>query len=240
MSFLVTGCGRSGSMFTARLFNELGVRTSHEEFFTAYTPLSTVGTFKAWLRQTSTIGEVSGLAGAYVACDLGHIARAHLVRNPVAVIASLVGLQDLHPQSHNLANIKYNFRHIPQMSRDDSPVVLAMKYWLYWNRRVRVAGHKAYRVEQISDGQGEYAIQMLRDLGVEMGRNECQDALVKLGKRYNGGRRDVKISWRTLPGAAGLKDGIAAEAMAYGYTMADLETYCVLGDNCPHCGLEGS
>lgn len=225
-------------MFLARLFNELGVRTSHEEFFTAYTPLSSVFTFGQWLERTRTIGEVSGLAAPWLA-SVASVQRALLIRNPVAVIASLMGLRDLHPESHPLANIKYNFRHLPMMSRDDDPIILAMKYWLHWNRLAsrEDPSLKMYRVEQVSKDQGQHALRMLLEIGVDCCREDCKDVLAKLGTHYNGGPRDPSISWRTLPKGE-LKDAIATDALVYGYTMDDLESYCPLGEDCPHCGPE--
>lgn len=246
MSFLITGCGRSGTMFTARLFNELGVRTSHEEFFTAYTPLSAVAKFGGWLERTRTMGEVSGLAAPWVSSLLamprgvpGHgLVVAILVRNPVAVIASLMGLKDYSLQSRPLANIKFNFRHLDAMSHDDEPLTLAMKYWLWWNHlaREQAPGTLVYRVEEIHKDQGQYAIKMLRGLGVPTEHEACEEVLEKLGTRLNGGPRDPSVSWRTLPKGE-LKDAILAAALTYGYTLDDLESYCPLGDGCPHCGL---
>lgn len=225
MSFIVTGCGRSGTMFLARLFNMLGVRTSHEEFFTAYTPPRAILDFQVWLRRAKTDGEVSNLACPAVRGIAPEVHRAVLVRNPIAVIASLVGGGEFSPESRYRPNVKFAFRHCPELDHDDSPVVLAMKYWLYWNRLALFAGDaKPFRVEDISRGNGKHAIRMLEYLGVTVDRDECGDLLDKIGERFNGGRRDPAIRWGSLPDCAE-KDYIMYDAVGYGYSETELE-YC--------------
>jgi len=236
--FLITGCGRSGTTFTAKLLNAMSVRTSHEEFFTAYTPPSAVPGFDEWLQSTGTIGEVSGLAVPHLSRLADDIVVIHQVRNPVAVIGSLMGLRSLHPELRALANIKFNFRHISQMHPDDSPVILCMKYWLWWNRAIRAACSEApIRVEDIAaSATGALRrVFLLCDMKHLWNADRCAKAALKLGARVNGGVRDYSVSWRHLPEGA-LKEQIAEDAVAYGYTMAELEGYWPLGIACPQCG----
>jgi len=80
--FIITGCGRSGTMLMARLLNAMGIRTSFEEFFTANSPLD--GYFPHWLRDTHTCGEVSSLAVPYLRYDdfkSREVVLLHQVRN---------------------------------------------------------------------------------------------------------------------------------------------------------------
>lgn len=242
--FIITGCGRSGTTFTWRLLNRLGVRTSHEEYFrpSVYATVSPYN-FIRWLHATSTRGEVSGIAPPL----LKHIAETcpnpppeftvyHQVRNPVAVIASLMGLENFHPRHNQSLLVKFNFRHLPAMDMADDPIVSCMKYWLHWNRLVPSSAMR-FRAEDLLGGIGAWGL-VSGIAGSEhsvITAESCEQAVTFLGDRVNSSPRDPSVSWRRLPEADGLRSAIADQAFEYGYTIDDLDNYCPLGDGCPHC-----
>lgn len=230
--FVITGCGRSGTTFTWRLLNRLGIRTSHEEFFRAETRFY----FEEWLTETNTSGEVSGLA----APALGYLDPGttiyHQVRNPVAVIASLMGLRNFHPEHHQSLLVKYNFRYIPSMDMTDDPIVTCMKYWLHWNRLVPPTATR-FQAESLLERMGAWGLisAMIAESTTIIAAMTCGNAAASLGNRVHSLARDPSVSWRRLPDAGGLKEAIFHQAQEYGYTAEDLDAYCPLGADCPHC-----
>ncbi len=239
--FLITGCGRSGTTYMARLLNNLGIRTAHEEYWSASVGMRESVRFTGWLASTATSGEVSGLAVPALAHEdntVGSILKEqgvvvfHQVRNPVAVIASLMGLRNFHPENRWLTNIKFNHRWLPILDQESEPLRRCMFYWTYWNEML--LGYD-YPVCQIEDTHNSVK-QILA--GIEEVREDSQidEAMTAIDERaWNGGARDTSVSWRTLP-AGPLKEQFLRVAHACGYTNQDLESYCPLGSHCPHCG----
>lgn len=234
--FIITGCGRSGTTFVWHLLNRLGIRTSHEEFFRA----EPRDFYKEWLAATGTKGEVSGLAPPLLDHRI-HPSTTfiHLTRNPVAVIASLMGLQSFHAKHHQNLLIKHNFRHVPAMDMTDHPLISCMKYWLHWNRLVPVVPVTVtqVRAENLLDGDGAWRLvcELTDDASAPITEVACRETVEGLGRLVNSSPRDPAVSWRRLPEADGLKDEIAEQAAVYGYTLEDLDGYCPLGAGCPHC-----
>jgi len=236
-SFLIAACGRSGTMGTATILNKAGIRAAFEDFFRARMFSQEAVHYPEWLNENRLDGEVSGLAPPYLQMVPVEIAVLHQTRNPVAVIASLMGLGNLHPHSHWLENIRFNFRHLPEMLRTDSALDLCMKYWLGWNELIESRAEWQYRTEDIrwNDADPSYGVfgELLQRLDAP-----TEKMALALGSHFtnvNSRTRDTSISWRTIP-EGDLKSRIFDKAVQYGYTQTDLERYCPLGSTCPHCG----
>jgi hypothetical protein len=233
--FVIAGCGRSGTMGMARLLTSLRVRTSFEEFFSARVCGAGEAQFyPAWLTATTTAGEVSSLAAPYLKHVPEEVAILHQVRNPVAVIASLMGLQTwtllrVYP------NVKFNFRHVPELGVADKPIVLSMKYWLGWNGLVDAASPALrYRIEDIDAG---LVRRILGTISADVTDKWIDQVLNGYESTFNRTQRtpEMAVSWRRIPGSP-LKEQVLKRAIEYGYTEADLEAYCPFGPDCPHCG----
>lgn len=219
-------------MFTWRVLDRLGIRTSFEEFFNGQARPAALGVnaaWRAWLDDTGTCGEVSSLAAPHV----GHLEGTkviQIVRNPVAVIASLMGLKTFSKPLAWSPNVKFNFRHVPQMSRDDAPIMCCMKYWLRWNEMVEQHAVATFRSEALADlGTGELK-RLISVIGGEFHAGDAQRALDHFGTTWNAKDRDHNVRWQRLPGGE-CKGAIATAAQRYGYTLADLR------EHCPHCGV---
>lgn len=222
--FVITGCGNSGTKYVARLLSTLGVRTAWEEFFIHATTPADVAGYLDWLLTTDTKGESSSLAAPYVSKLPPGTLVFHQVRNPVAVIRSLMGRETFMPKWRNLPNLRFFFRHLRGADHDDEPIVLAMKYWLGWNRLVgnRCRPALRYRVESLSDVTSGTLTQVLVHLNVTWRDKELSCALEKYGTTFHGGKRDESVTWDSLPDCW-LKEMIAVSAKEYGYSERDLE-----------------
>lgn len=211
--FLITGCGRSGTAYTAKLLTMCGIRTSHEEFFTPFTPYGDVSDFPQWLVRTHTEGEVSSVAAPVLDALQSSVTIIHQVRNPVSVIRSLMGERQLHDESLFLPGAKMAFRYLPELKCDDPPIVRCMKYWIGWNGLVESQASRRFRVEFALEDwlSGILFWPSVENINIRL-----------TGSRYHGGRRDKTVSWQSLPGGF-LKEQIEATAARYGYTLEDLE-----------------
>lgn len=231
--FIVTGCARSGTMGTAVMLNDLGVRTSFEEFFVArpFSGKSVLRGYREWLRETMTCGEVSGMAVPYLPWMMSvDVAVVHQVRNPVAVIASLMGLRNFHEETIWQPNVKFNFRHLPSLRRDATPLERCMQYWLGWNRLVENASPSLrVRAEDLMSPKTRQSI--LSEI-----MSDAKPDATPYRNTTNAKTRNSLIHWRTLPDGK-LKEDIQKMALGYGYVFADLDSCCPAPDSCQLCGL---
>lgn len=137
--FVVTGCGRSGTSFLARLLTAGGIRTSHEEFFWPRRTRLDLPEFRDWLAATRTVGEISGFAAPFsrqLAIAAG-VRQYLLVRNPVLVIASMLGLRQFETCNAHLDAIKFIYRHLPGLDPTEPPADICARFWIEWNALVR-------------------------------------------------------------------------------------------------------
>jgi hypothetical protein len=130
---LVTGCGRSGTQFSAVLFSGLGVEIGHER-----------------VRR-------DGIASWCMAADADAVPWGeprtrfsfehvfHQIRHPLAVIESS---STLKPSSW-----EFICAHTP-CHPADPPVERAAKYWLCWNRLAEAIATTSFRIENVVDELG--------------------------------------------------------------------------------------
>ncbi len=89
--FLVTGCGRSGTQYVARLLVAMGMRVHHEHVFLPdRMEGQTKDTMTALMQTMEVDGSVSWFAVPYLDLIPDDWKIIHLVRNPVKVIRSWV------------------------------------------------------------------------------------------------------------------------------------------------------
>lgn len=91
--FLITGTGRCGSGYIARVLTGAGIPTGHEEVFNPITlkALEQGQSEDLWWPDKRP-GESSWLAAPYLPVYDSPLPTVHLVRNPIDVLDSLVGI----------------------------------------------------------------------------------------------------------------------------------------------------
>lgn len=105
--FLITGCGRSGTHFTAKFLELNGLDMGHEE--------------------TGSMGAVGWLCASPEFCreqGATFARKAHQIRHPFNAIRSLITMND--------NSWEYIFRYLPQCRHEDR-LIAAGRYWVYWN-----------------------------------------------------------------------------------------------------------
>lgn len=130
---LVTGTGRCGTGYTAKLLTAAGVPCGHEEVFTP----------QGIVDRPDLEADASWCAVPFLDSFQGRV--VHLVRHPLAVVRSFVGIgffeRDLH-----FPHRKFAGRHF---ERSGFPLPDAMRWWIEWNRRIEPYADVRIRVEDL-------------------------------------------------------------------------------------------
>lgn len=185
-TFVVTGCGRSGTEYIARALEAAGLRCGHEVLFNPRT--RAVPAFGA------VDGDVSWLAAPFVEALPAGTAVLHQVRDPFAVTASWFGLRFLadggpysfrrpsgpprllyHEVTTRLARRRgravyvardyerFVARHLPRVYEAGTTLERCMRYWTGWNEMVEDGARRSglpylrYRVDEVPARWAEIA-----------------------------------------------------------------------------------
>jgi hypothetical protein len=128
MSFLITGCGRSGSLYIARALRLAGLDVGHE---CAGKDGAVSG---PWLVEDTCYP-------SYHSQERPQFDQVLLqTREPLGAIASLT--------TASRVSWVWNARHVP-IHPDDPPLRTASLYWLYWNRKALAKCDYHYRIEEL-------------------------------------------------------------------------------------------
>lgn len=127
---LVTGCGRSGTQYTAALLNRLGLAVGHES-------LGPDGV-ASWCMAVDSSDAPWG-SGRH-GLSFAHV--FHQVRHPLDVIPSLTTFAP--------ASWEFIARFIP-IDPEEPILRRAAKYWLFWNERAEKLAEWRYPIEEISE-----------------------------------------------------------------------------------------
>lgn len=154
MKLLVTGCGRSGTQYTAAVLEALGIRTTHERVYTPdlipgdETSLKTIAE-----RWQNTDAECSWLAAPFIPYLPEDVIVLHQVRHPLKVIRCWASHRLLSKPAETSL---YARRVMPELEgRGD--VEGAATYWYSWNLMIeanlslsgRCSNTLRYRVENV-------------------------------------------------------------------------------------------
>lgn len=125
---LITGCGRSGTQYTAALLTEMGLPLGHEKKVSRFG----VASWRLAVRvKPSSLIKIGKRTYHFTVI-------LHQVRDPIKVIRSM------HTASEgSWSKIQ---KYIP-VSQEDSLLLKCMKYWYYWNLEAEDVSCWTYRVE---------------------------------------------------------------------------------------------
>ena len=211
---LVTGCARSGTLYTAQVFQSLGLDVRHEM------PVPPHG----------TMGR-DGMVSWYMAVDDPHPPYGpsavgftfdtviHQVRHPLRVIPSVAQFI-----LRSRASRRYIERNAPQVRvrlperfrpRRDRLILQASRYWVHWNHLARAKAGETLRLERL---QTELP-RLCRQLGIEF----SAEAVEKIPRTINGREWYVQrpswtVDWPEIAALdARVCDEVRALARSYGY-----------------------
>jgi hypothetical protein len=203
--FVVTGCPRSGTKYTARLFRTLGISCGHEAVF---------GTGQGEAREpidwSGFVGDSSWLA---VPClPLDGVIVLHQVRDPLEFARSIAGIGFLDdpdpPRLTRKQRVAVVRRYAPEVFEPETPVERAALFWDAWNRRAETHAAITYRLEDLDE---ELLVRLGRLLELPIHEDAARLALATVSRRVNRRPRDESVSFATIAPT------VADLATRYGY-----------------------
>lgn len=179
LKYLVTGTGRCGTAYMARLLSNLDIPCSHEAVFnynglsiakkviqekipviTSWCSRYDIKTNKKitkWLHTDKIEAESSYMSAPFLQEDfLSNTKIIHLVRNPLKVISSFVldikFFSDLNSEDHYLKFVK---SHLPELHDIKTEIERACFYYVKWNNIIedlcQNKKHIIHKLENYSD-----------------------------------------------------------------------------------------
>lgn len=147
---LVTGCGRSGTLYITSYLQKLGLDVRHEE---PVPPNGVMGQdgMVSWFMAVDDANPPMGPSSNHYEFEF----VLHLVRHPLKVIASVAQfIFKLDLKSYKYIKKHCGFTHWPEFSQSiekEKLIECAAEYWLCWNKLTNsIATHRA-RVEFLND-----------------------------------------------------------------------------------------
>ena len=163
LNYIITGTGRSGTVFMARFLTSIGIACTHEAVFTldglVYAKeimsgsrepvLSWVSRSKfdkgvsfeteCWLDDFGAVeAESSYMAAPYL--DIDEIRDAsviHVVRNPIKVVNSFCHYLNYFVSSNTVNGYEeFVYTHLPELKKDMTQYDRTCLYWVLWNEMV--------------------------------------------------------------------------------------------------------
>jgi hypothetical protein len=184
LSYLITGTGRSGTVFMARLLTSVGIPCGHESIFDwrgirwaekrlkGEEPLELSyasqtkwenGNWKHlgnWLGDTkSIVAESSYMAAPFLKEKLIEgVPVIHVLRHPVNVVQSFVNhIGYFFSNEATNSYEQFIYRHVPELKKEMPVYDRAALFWVRWNQMVENASPKfVYRVEDDTNNLLEF------------------------------------------------------------------------------------
>ena len=203
--FVVTGTGRSGTVYMSRLLTSVGIACSHEAVFHPEGK-------PEWGRHR---GDASWLAVPYLDVFDGYV--LHVVRDPLAVVNSYVGIGFFdHDYDHSHDRWRaFAEHHAPNVFTLDDPVTRAMAWYVEWNRRIEPHADRRIRIEDLT---GDDLVDLAQKIGKSLSLDELPDAIASVPTNLNSRERAV-LTLDDLPEGEYL-DGLTEIAIDYGYAFS--------------------
>lgn len=137
---IVTGTGRCGTAYAAKLLTEAGLNCTHEEVW---------GFHVADWEQPQAPAEASWVAAPFLQGPFARDAQViHLVRHPKHVIESLIktGFFDDNEERTDWSYTQFAYDNLPALLEIDDPVDRAAFFYVEWNRMIERRRPDAIRV----------------------------------------------------------------------------------------------
>ncbi len=201
--FVVTGCPRSGTAYTAALFSALGVRCGHEKVFGIGQAAGNVPV--DW---TGADGDSSFLAVPFLPLDDAVV--LHQVRNPLEFVRSIVGIAFLSEQRREKPFPTIIEREAPEVYEPDRQADRAALLWRIWNTRAEAHADITYRLEDLDVA---LLLRLAELLELDLSEGQAAQALDSVPRDVNRRNRNEKISW------ARIAPIVAELAAHYGYEV---------------------
>lgn len=194
--FVISGTGRSGTVYISWLLDTLGIPTRHEYF---YGP-------KGYHKRIGVKGEVSWLAAPFLEGYSGKI--LHQTRHPIKTINSFVSVKAVDKTRMHNKYIRFIDEHFDM---GDDLLENAMRFYVQWNEEISKHAGYHFRIEDLED--------VVPEIFAYLGYS-CPDNykdVIASSKKLNS-KSKPQITFEDLPKGSHL-DALYEAAKKYGYQL---------------------
>lgn len=206
IKYVVTGTGRCGTGYAARLLSSAGVPCGHEALY----GLSGPDFQAAEATDPGIAADSSWLAAPFLKHLPDGVQVLHLVRHPQMVVDSLMRIRFFSGDvSRYQPYLDFARRHLRFLNKFETELEKAAYFWLVWNRLIEVnapRGTPVVRVEQGADA-------ILAALGIEPGERDLFD------DKYYNTHGDLTRTWDLNELPINILGEMAEMAGRYGYAL---------------------
>jgi len=164
IKYLITGTGRSGTVYMARLLSSLGIMCGHESIFqkdaldfslirlknkkerilsdTSRVAIRDIDNNiiyekEIWFKPDEQIAESSYMAAPFLDHkSLADCKIIHVVRNPIKVISSTYFDVNFFEDPLQKGYVKFVLEHVPEISKIKNNLEKTVAYYVAWNRLI--------------------------------------------------------------------------------------------------------
>jgi hypothetical protein len=227
LRFIVTGTGRCGTVYMARVLTSIGVPCGHEGIFNNEPPdivenrflgkmaprTSQVSENFGWLDESRMIADSSYMAVPYL--KKFNVPLIHVVRNPFDVISSFIkDLKYFNYETNNFFNAggweNFIFYHLPGLKKVYEPIERACYFYLEWNERIEA--HKDNRPYYFHKIEDDFSDELFGFLNVKPQKITFRNKKINTMKK-----RDKNFAPEDIPDGE-IKDRFLNMVARYGYT----------------------
>jgi hypothetical protein len=226
---LVTGCGRSGTQYLARILQHLKLRATHEQVYRSDVTLESfsIKTMDGRWKERDSLIEVSWLAAPFVEKQSSNVTVWHQVRDPLKVVRCWASHGYL-----NAARVKhvaptpetgpFVHRFLPECELG-SDLERAVQYVLRWNGLAEATrwqgNHCRYQVEWLGPTR---LVKLLDQAGFLIPLSRAQKAFQEVQPGIGGcvPSQHIDLTWKQVEAVAGGKQ-LKEMAEEYGYNTHD-------------------
>lgn len=232
LDFLVTGTGRCGTTYMARLLTSLGIMCGHESIFnydgllkanmrikgempikTSHVSVNNIidnTKVDEWFDASKIQAESSYLAAPFINSKiLENTKIIHIVRNPIDVLSSHILDVKFFKEDLNDPYQDFVFAMMPELLSIENEIERGCYYYVNWNKMIEEkAKKKDYMLHKVERGCTR---ELLNFLNIKQNKN------VDLNKKinsWNKGRKDLSIN--DIPDGE-IKNNFLKVGTKYGY-----------------------
>jgi hypothetical protein len=166
LELLVTGTGRSGTVYMAKLLSSAGIMCGHESLFTTEgidgclkrisgnTEIITSAVSGGeWFDPKNQSAESSYLAAPYADHDvLRQTKIIHIVRNPIKVVSSTLIDAEFFDDIKQKPYLNFVLQHTPEIMEEKSNLMRTVAYYVAWNQMIETkCANRQYKRIRVED-----------------------------------------------------------------------------------------